>query len=60
MLKGEPTVNNIGSDYITLKMAEAKQEELRREAEKDHLADIAFKEVKNFVIRLPKIKFGQN
>ncbi len=53
-------MNNIGSDYITMKMAEAKQEELRREAEHDHLVAIAFKEVKNFIIRLPKIKFGQN
>jgi hypothetical protein len=60
MLKGEFKMNNIGSDYITMKLAEAKQEELRREAKKDHLAHIAFKEVKNFVIRLPKIKFGQN
>ena len=53
-------MNNIGSDYITLKLAEAKQEELRREAEKDHLAEIAFKEVRNFVFSLPRIKFGQN
>jgi hypothetical protein len=60
MFKGELTMSNIGSDYISMKLAEAKQEELRREAEKDHLAEIALKEVKNFVIRLPKIKFGQN
>ena len=53
-------MNTMGSDYISMKLAEAKQEELRREAERDHLAEIAFKEVKNFVIRLPKIKFGQN
>ena len=53
-------MTNIGSDYISMKLAEAKQEELRREAEKDHLVEIAMKEVKNFVIRLPKIKFGQN
>lgn len=53
-------MNNIGGDYIAIKLAEAKQEELRRVAEKEHLAEIAFKEVKNFVIRLPKIKFGQN
>lgn len=55
-------MNIISSDYIAAKMAEARQRELREEAEASRLADSAQKEVKPIsIIRLPKfIKFGQN
>jgi hypothetical protein len=60
MLKGGNTMDTISSDYIAMKLAEAKYDEIRREAEKNRLAMIALKPVKQFVIRLPKIRFNQN
>ena len=53
-------MDTISSDYIAMKLAEAKYDEIRREAEKNRLVMIALKPVKQFVIRLPKIRFNQN
>ncbi|MGQ9889933.1 MAG: hypothetical protein ACUVSX_15820 [Aggregatilineales bacterium] len=49
----------VTSDYVAMKLAEARRKELMAESERDRLALIALKQVRP-VIRLPRIRIAQN
>ena len=52
-------MNGATSDYIAMKLSEARQKELIRESEKDRLVMAALKNIKP-VIRLPRIRINHN
>jgi hypothetical protein len=56
----ETTMNGVSSDYIALKLAEARRRDLMREHEKDQLAKLAVRRIKNVIMRKPKVHISKN
>lgn len=58
--KKEPyTVSSITSDYVAMKLAEARRQDLVAESNKDRLVMTVLKQARP-VIRLPRIRIHQN
>ena len=52
-------MSSVTSDYIAMKLAEARRRELVAESDKDRLVMMALKNVRS-VVRLPRIRIHQN